>query len=142
MLKNVHPVNGLATPSICKMMLAFMLALSMAGGPAAAQAANTDASRLCAPDEQHDRIRLGVRSDAPPFSFKVKTRAVNQGPNPYAGYSVELCTDFVGSKQNKTGIDDYCFVEVDPKTRLPALDSGAADLLCGATTASVDVRAE
>ena len=125
--------------------LALCAALSiglMAGLPVQAQTAETDDSKICAAEGEEPRIRLGVRRDAPPFSYFVENRLIDQGSDPYAGYTVELCTGFVGSVQNATGLDDYCFKEVDPKTRFEALDRGEIDLLCGATTASVAIRAQ
>lgn len=133
---------GLPVLSVFAAMLFATLTLTLTSGPGMAQTAETDARKICTSDEETARIRLGVRKDAPPFSYEVTNRKLGQSSDRYAGYTVELCTGFVGSTQNKTGPDDYCFVEVDPSTRFTALDRGEIDLLCGATTASVDIRAE
>ena len=122
--------------------LYFCVALSATTLTNVPAVAETEASKICEQNGETTRVRLGVRKDAPPFSYEVVNRKTDQGSDPYAGYSVELCTEFVGSTHNKTGLNDYCFVEVDPSNRLLKLDSGEIDLLCGATTASIDVRAE
>ncbi|MEP3334047.1 transporter substrate-binding domain-containing protein [Sedimentitalea sp.] len=128
--------------SKCAAMLALTLALTFTSGHGATQTTEIDTSKICTTDEKNPRIRLGVREDAPPFSYEVTNRRLDQGSDPYSGYTVELCIGFVRSAQNKSGLDDYCFVEVDPSSRLHALGGGYIDLLCGATTASVDIRAE
>ena len=101
-------------------------------------------------------IRVGVRTDAAPFSERVtKTPPqIDTGPCDeqmplvtYRGYSVDLCRDFIGHLQTRhPGKLDYCFVEVvtyrggNVPNRFEALESGEIDILCGATTATLEVQ--
>jgi len=100
-------------------------------------------------------IRVGVRSDAAPFSKRVmppqslyKGRCDEQTPSvTYRGYSVDLCRDFIGHLQTQhPGKLDYCFVEVvtyrgeNVLNRFDALANGDIDMLCGATTATLEVQ--
>ncbi len=79
-------------------------------------------------------IRLGVRTDAPPFAF------VNDGRP--VGFSVDLCGMIAGAILVTSKIDtlDGKFISVQTDERFDALQSGKIDVLCGATTANLKRR--
>ncbi|MCR9088096.1 MAG: transporter substrate-binding domain-containing protein [Rhodobacteraceae bacterium] len=110
------------------------------------------------PKSEDIPVRIGVRADAAPFSRLVPARGAGEAglcdPGPdgaatgFRGYTVELCIDFVNDLRASTARPfEACFVPVvtavdDPAApnRFEALDSGAIDMLCGATTATLEVR--
>ncbi|MDW3222779.1 MAG: transporter substrate-binding domain-containing protein [Paracoccaceae bacterium] len=109
--------------------------------------------------EQPVIIRIGVRADAAPFSSEFTSPnaydarlCATEGIEPdlevtYRGYSVDLCRDFLGALKTRSSQQvTYCFVEVathnngTAPNRFEALASGEIDLLCGATTATLQVQ--
>lgn len=106
------------------------------------------AAEMCTADTPDEVLRLGVRADAAPFSYKgdVADRATKLGNSDlYSGYTVNLCTEFA-VKRARNGPGSYCFVEVDPENRFSRLQGDEVapgdviDILCGATTATLEVR--
>lgn len=79
-------------------------------------------------------IRIGVRTDAPPFAY------LQDGA--LFGFSVELCgmaAEAVLTTSNLDGIDAE-IIPVQTGERFKALETGAIDVLCGATTATLQRR--
>lgn len=81
-----------------------------------------------------EQIRLGVRADAPPFSYLDPDRG-------YRGLAVEICREVVARiglamEQNVKPV----FVEESAKTRFEALVEGRTDLHCGPATATLSRR--
>ena len=107
------------------LFLALVVVLPMA----AAQAATLDDIRA------RKTVRLGVRADAPPFSFT--------GPDGApAGYMVELCKAVVLQLTSELNIPDLApdYVVVTGIDRLDAVAKGRVDLLCEATSATLRRR--
>ena len=89
-------------------------------------------SAVAAQNSDGSTLILGVRGDAPPFSYK--TDASDDG---YAGYTVDLCKRIA-----ERAIQDklYCaktFVEVTAHNRFQKLRDGEIHMICGATTATL-----
>ena len=80
-------------------------------------------------------IKLGYRLDAAPFSF------ADSAGLP-AGYSVALCNAVVNGVRTELQRDDIKveYVLVSSDDRFEALQSGRIDLLCGATTVTLERR--
>ena len=74
-------------------------------------------------------IHLGFREAEPPMSF------LNKSGQPI-GYSIDLCNHIAAAVKQKIGRTDIAveFVPVTAETRFTSIESGAIDLLCGATT--------
>jgi len=87
--------------------------------------------------KQTGRIRLGYRTDAPPFSYK------DDSGNP-AGYSTTLCQRIAGTAKADLGMSDLKieWVPVTLDSRFPALREGKIDLLCGAESVTLSRRSE
>ena len=81
-------------------------------------------------------IRLGVRSDAPPFSSIVDGTA--------QGFTVALCGAVAGALKEELGAERFnaTLVPVGTAERFETLARGEIDLLCGATTVTLTRRAE
>lgn len=86
--------------------------------------------------EARGSIRLGVRADAIPFSFKDTLGEP-------AGYSVQLCRAVAVGIKDRLGLAELKveYVEVTAEDRLPAVVEGRIDLLCEATTVTLGRRA-
>lgn len=81
-------------------------------------------------------IRLGVRSDAPPFSYVPGAREPR-------GLAVSLCrrvVDFIATELDLPTID-IDFVPVNARSRFEALLRGETDLHCGPASATLRRRA-
>lgn len=80
------------------------------------------------------KIRLGVRTDAPPFSS-----LQNDTPS---GFSVDLCVLMAEAIVITSGMDGLkgTLVSVDTEDRFDSLQNGEIDVLCGATTATLKRR--
>lgn len=108
--------------------LAPILILSLLA-PVTAEAANVLQSV-----QQSGKIKIGYRTDAPPFSYK------NEIGEP-AGYTVDLCRSvsaIIGKRLNRS--ISLTYVPVTAKNRFQAVQSGKVDLLCGATTETISRR--
>ena len=81
-------------------------------------------------------IRLAYRDDAAPFS------SMAAGAKEPEGYSVELCRAVAQSVQAELKLADLkiTYVKVSPEDRFGAVTGGKADLLCEATTATLERR--
>ena len=84
---------------------------------------------------QDKTIRLAVRADAPPFSYK----AANGDP---AGFMVDLCRAVATGLAAQLHLDELKveFVPVTAENRFDAIESGKADLLCEPTTETLSRR--
>jgi polar amino acid transport system substrate-binding protein/glutamate/aspartate transport system substrate-binding protein len=80
-------------------------------------------------------FKIGYRTDAPPYSFK---SAVDEP----AGYSVVLCRSVAVAIKEQLRLDRLSieYVPVTAENRFDMVQSGAVDLLCGATTATLARR--
>lgn len=76
-------------------------------------------------------LKLGVRSDAPPFSSKFDN-------GNFDGYTVKLCELIATEAINRRLFDHYEFVEVTAANRFVFLRDGKIDLLCGASTMTLE----
>ena len=101
----------------------------LATGLGAASAATLDKVR------QDKSIRLAVRADAPPFSYK----GANGEP---AGFMVDLCRAVATGVAAQLNLDELKveFVPVTAENRFDAIASGKADLLCEPTTETLSRR--
>jgi len=81
-------------------------------------------------------IRLAYRTDAAPFSYMGESDAEPQG------YSVELCKAVATAVKQTLKLDALktSWVKVTSEDRFQAITDGKADLLCEATTATLDRR--
>lgn len=80
------------------------------------------------------RIRIGVRTDAPPFAY-LKDGQLH-------GFSVELCGMVVEAIVTTSKLDDLGadIIAIQTGERFEALANGKIDVLCGATTATLRRR--
>lgn len=80
-------------------------------------------------------IRLGYRTDAPPFSYAGDTGLPR-------GYSVDLCLRIADRIEAALQLErlDRQWVTVTAADRFDQLENGAIDLLCGATTMTFSRR--
>ncbi len=84
---------------------------------------------------QGEPLKIGFREDAAPFSYR------NDLGQP-VGFTVELCGVIVGDLKQELDLPDLLveFIPVGAENRFSALQDGAIDLLCGATTATLSRR--
>jgi ABC-type amino acid transport substrate-binding protein len=108
-------------------MLTVLLAAALLAAPARAAEADT-LQKI----KSSNTITLGHREDARPFAY------VGDDGKP-AGYSVELCTRIASSIGRQLGLLNLQtkWVKVTPENRISSVVSGAIDLECGSTTASL-----
>ena len=87
--------------------------------------------------KQAKTIRLAVRDDAPPFSYKDKSGQP-------AGYMVDLCRAVAKHLAADLSLDDLkiAYVSVTATDRFDAIAGGKADLLCEPTTETLARRAK
>ncbi len=93
-------------------------------------------------EQEKVKLTVGVRVDAPPFSYlkNTKERDTGEGPlGPYDGFSVEICKKIIEKARDpKTFNYHINVVEVTAQNRLPYLADGTIDILCGATTVTLE----
>ena len=79
-------------------------------------------------------VRFGFRTDAPPFSS-----LVDGAPG---GFSIDLCALVAGAIKDVTELKEFTakFTPVGTGQRFDAIVNGDIDILCGATTATLDRR--
>lgn len=80
------------------------------------------------------QIRIGVRTDAPPFAYLQDGQLF--------GFSVELCGLAAEAIITTSKLDDLKaeIIAVQTGERFKALENGTIDVLCGATTATLARR--
>lgn len=105
----------------------FMAALVVLSG--SGQAATLDRMR------QDNAIRIAWRQDAPPFSYQ------DASGNP-AGFIVDLCRAVVKRLSQQLNLPSLKvdYVPVTASDRFDAIEQGKADLLCEATSVTMDRR--
>ena len=81
-------------------------------------------------------LKLGYRSDAPPFSY-VENQSQKESNSPI-GYSVDLCERIGRAAKKKKLCTFFEFVEVSAENRFQKLNSGEIDILCEATTVTLE----
>jgi ABC-type amino acid transport substrate-binding protein len=108
---------------------------SLAAGFAAAMLATASAGTL---DKVRDgkSIRLAVREDAPPYSFKGPTGEPT-------GFMVDLCRKVANDLATQLNVGQLAiaYVPVTAENRFHAIVSGQADLLCEPTSETLSRRA-
>ena len=77
-------------------------------------------------------LKLGVRGDAPPFSYR------ESNESEFIGYSVEICEQIGLRAQRQNKFDKFEFVTVTSESRFEDLRAKKVDILCGATTVTLD----
>lgn len=79
------------------------------------------------------KMNLGFREAEPPMSFR------DQGGKP-VGYSIDLCDHVVAAVKRKLGRSDIAvtYQAVTAENRFESIESGSIDILCGATTKTLD----
>jgi ABC-type amino acid transport substrate-binding protein len=84
---------------------------------------------------QDNTVRIAYRRDAPPFSYQ-------NGDKTPTGFIVDLCQSVVKrlSKQMNLPSLNVSYVPVTAADRFDAIRQGKADLLCEATTVTLDRR--
>jgi ABC-type amino acid transport substrate-binding protein len=77
-------------------------------------------------------LKIGYRENAAPFSY-----AGSDGKP--AGYSIDLCQEIAAAVQQELERPDLAvrWIPVTPENRIEAVATGAVDIECGATTASL-----
>jgi glutamate/aspartate transport system substrate-binding protein len=77
-------------------------------------------------------LKIGYREDASPFSF-----AGSDGKP--AGYSIDLCQEIAAAVQQELKRPDLAlrWVPVTPENRIEAVATGAVDIECGSTSATL-----
>jgi polar amino acid transport system substrate-binding protein/glutamate/aspartate transport system substrate-binding protein len=108
---------------------AVLLALSLLPSVAAAESV---LDRIAKTGE----IRLAYRDDAAPFSYVAEGNAEPQG------YSVELCREVAKAIKEELKLDalKVTYVLATPEERFQRITNGDADLLCEATTETLERR--
>lgn len=121
--------SRLAMPLAAILLAAALFAAGATLGAAAAGAATLDRIR------DSGTIRLGYRQDAAPFSFADPSGLP-------AGYTVELCNAVVSAVRAQLQRDDIRvqYVLVTAEDRFAALQAGDIDLLCGASSITLERR--
>lgn len=87
-------------------------------------------SYLTAVAAAEDILILGARDDAPPFSWKHEGK--------YKGFSVRLCREIEKRAKESGAFSDVQWKSVDARNRFEALNAGEIDILCGATTVTLE----
>jgi|GEM_PF-1991755 len=116
------------TPSVAGITALFIIMLFCTGIDAFAQQ-----------EKRKDILTVGVRGDAPPFSYREDIRKDCKGEcllKGYAGFSVEICKK-IAKKAIESGYK-INVIEVTAQNRLPYLVDGTIDILCGATTVTLE----
>jgi ABC-type amino acid transport substrate-binding protein len=85
--------------------------------------------------QKDGEIRLGVRTDAPPFAYRTEDGS-------YAGFVVDLCREVVSHLERTLERDalDVTYVAVGAQERFTAIRDGRIDLLCGPTSHTYERR--
>jgi len=81
-------------------------------------------------------VRIAYRVDAAPYSYK---SAIGEP----SGYTVDLCRAVTASLKGQLGLQNLSieYVPVTAENRFETIQNGRADMLCGATTATLSRRA-
>ncbi len=114
---------------LTKLFSVISIATALAALPALATAGET-LKRI----KGEELVRFGFRTDAPPFSS-----LVDGAPG---GFSIDLCALVAGAIKDVTELKEFTakFTPVGTGQRFDAIVNGDIDILCGATTATLDRR--
>jgi ABC-type amino acid transport substrate-binding protein len=114
---------------LTKIFSVVSIAAALAALPALATAGET-LERI----KGEELVRFGFRTDAPPFSS-----LVDGAPG---GFSIDLCVLVAGAIKDVTELKEFTakFTPVGTGQRFDAIVNGDIDILCGATTATLDRR--
>lgn len=77
-------------------------------------------------------LKLGVRSDAPPFSYK------DPHTDNFKGFSVDLCRRIGTRAKRELGYDDVTLLPLNSQERFERLENMEVDILCGASTVTLE----
>ena len=110
-------------------ILAFASAALFANGAIAQVPEKSDLTRL----KDAGVLKIGVRGSSIPFSFK-------DSQNNYKGFALDICLKAAEALQARIPGLKVQLIEVDSKSRLPALTDGKIDMECGSTTNSAGRR--
>ena len=85
--------------------------------------------------KETNTLRIGYRTDAPPFSHEPRTGDV-------AGYSVDICRAVADTLKADLKLDAIAvqYIAVTAENRFKAIQDGTIDILCGPTTMTVSRR--
>jgi len=111
------------------MLRLIMVALVLCVGAGTATAQTLDAIKASG------KLKIGYRLDAVPFSYKT-------GNGEPAGYTVDLCRLIAQGIQRELKLDklDIVYVPVSTADRFEAIRAKKIDMLCGATTETLERR--
>ena len=125
----LNKAAGRAAPAAQAAALALALLGLALAAPGTAHAGTLDRIK------ETGKLRLGHRTDARPFSYQ------DASGNP-AGYSVALCKLIGDAVKAELGLADLAIetVAVDATDRFDDVAAGKIDLLCGASTATLERR--
>ena len=114
-----------------------LLRLTSVGLAAAALTLGSAAAGTLNSVKQAKTIRLAVRDDAPPFSYKDKTGQP-------AGFMVDLCRAVVKHLAGDLSLGEIriAYVPVTAADRFDAIEGGKADLLCEPTSETLSRRGQ
>lgn len=115
---------------MCRWAPVLLVAISLATG--AEPTPSTDAPGQ--PAAQAERvIRVGVRNDAKPFSYRASTDATEAILSGYKGYMVEVCRRVLRDMVAKGPFEGFSVraVSVDAGDRFDELSEGRLEMLCG-----------
>ncbi len=114
-------------------LLSLLFAALLAATPAVASPPTDTLAKVA----ETGQFVIGFREDARPFSYR-------DSEGNAAGYSVDLCRRIATVVKEASGQDtlDVQYVAVAADDRVRAIKSGEIDIMCGATTESLERRAE
>jgi ABC-type amino acid transport substrate-binding protein len=123
-------------PRACFLAGGVCLAALLAAPLLLAQADQPSASVTLNRIRADGRMRLGYRTDAPPFAFRTDSGQPD-------GYSVALCQSLGESTRREAGLANIAFewVPVNAADRDRVLQEHRVDVLCGAETVTLARRA-
>jgi len=83
--------------------------------------------------DETGQLNLGFRESEPPMSF------LDKSGKP-VGYTIDLCEHIVAAAKQKLGRSDIKvnYLPVTAETRFESIESSSIDILCGATTKTLD----
>lgn len=113
-------------------MLGFAVIILALSGPAASAKPEGVLKRIAESGE----LRIGYVPDAPPMSYR-------DDGNKVVGYTIDLCRRIATAVQEELGIEKLKLVYLPlelPEERIRAVETGAVDLECGATTITMSRR--
>lgn len=115
-------------------LIRYVLILTALAGPAVAlaQSAESTLSRIA----ETGTFRIGFVPDAAPMSFLDKNGVA-------VGYSIDLCKHIATAVRQQLGLEELDIVYEPLPTmrgRIAAIESGAVDIECGATTVTLSRR--